>query len=45
MTINKTMAIAGASTGIGEATAKTAVEAGYRVALVALSAAKKSAFS
>jgi NADP-dependent 3-hydroxy acid dehydrogenase YdfG len=37
MTGTRTMLITGASTGIGEATAKMAVEAGYRVALVARS--------
>lgn len=40
MTMRKTMLITGASTGIGEATAKMAVEAGYRVALAARSADK-----
>jgi NADP-dependent 3-hydroxy acid dehydrogenase YdfG len=40
MTATKTMLITGASTGIGEATAKMAVGAGYRVALVARSADK-----
>jgi NADP-dependent 3-hydroxy acid dehydrogenase YdfG len=40
MTTTKTMLITGASTGIGEATAKMAVGAGYRVALVARSADK-----
>lgn len=40
MTVPKTMLITGASTGIGEATAKMAVKAGYRVALAARSASR-----
>lgn len=40
--ITKTFLITGASTGIGAATARMAVEAGYRVALVARSADKLS---
>lgn len=40
MSTGKTMLITGASTGIGAATAKMAVEAGYRVALAARSLEK-----
>lgn len=40
MTTGKTMLITGASTGIGEATAKMAADAGYRVALAARSVDK-----
>lgn len=40
MAADKTMLITGASTGIGEATARMAVESGYRVALAARSVDK-----
>jgi NADP-dependent 3-hydroxy acid dehydrogenase YdfG len=40
MAVSKVMLITGASTGIGEATARMAVEAGFRVALAARSADK-----
>ena len=40
MTESRTMLITGATSGIGEATARMAVEAGYRVALAARSADK-----